>query len=61
MISTHPFFFNRIFQHCIFLRAFIILTIAFDNSVRPDHIPDQEVGAVAMEKQGLTPDHAAGR
>ena len=26
----------------------------------PDHIPDQEVGAVAMEKQGLTPDHAAG-
>lgn len=27
----------------------------------PDHIPDQEVGVVAMEKQGLTPDHAAGR
>jgi hypothetical protein len=26
----------------------------------PDHIPDQEVGAVAMEKQGLIPDHAAG-
>lgn len=26
----------------------------------PDHIPDQEVGAVVMEKQGLIPDHAAG-